>query len=76
MSNQIHNERVKYAATFFNNLGVAAFAGGTIIPLFSPTLFLPNGGKGFVWVVSLSVGVILGTFFLFSAYRLLGSLKE
>jgi hypothetical protein len=35
LSNLIHNERVKYAATFVNNLGVAAFAGGVVLPLYS-----------------------------------------
>ncbi|MDB5609746.1 MAG: hypothetical protein JWP25_6646 [Bradyrhizobium sp.] len=34
-SNLIHNERIKYAATFWNNLAIASFAGGCIIPLFS-----------------------------------------
>jgi len=35
MSNLVHNERTKYFATLFNNLGVTAFAGGVVLPLFS-----------------------------------------
>jgi hypothetical protein len=35
LGNLIHNERIKYAATFWNNLAIASFAGGCIIPLFS-----------------------------------------
>ncbi len=30
MSNLVHNERAKLMATFFNNLGVVAFATGAI----------------------------------------------
>ena len=33
MSNLIHNERLKYAATFFNNVGVASFAVGGALPI-------------------------------------------
>jgi hypothetical protein len=71
MSNLIYNERVKYAATFFNNLGVAAFATGAILPLFLTDL----STKGLAWI-TLAVGVLLGTFLLFCAYHLLGGLNE
>jgi hypothetical protein len=74
VSNLIHNERLKYAATFFNNLGVAAFAAGAIVPLFSldPRLreyswLTPAFGFG---------GIFLGSFLMFSAFWLLGHLKE
>jgi hypothetical protein len=71
MNKLVHNERCKYAATFFNNLGVAAFAAGAVIPLFSQDPAV----KSHQWTL-LSVGVFLGVFLLFSAYRLLGRLKE
>jgi hypothetical protein len=34
MSNLVHNERVKFAATFWNNLGVAALLGVFLVPAF------------------------------------------
>jgi hypothetical protein len=70
MSNLVHNERVKYAATFFNNLGVAAFATGAIIPMFGdPTLH--------IWrLIFLIVGIGFGIFLMLCAFWLLGHLKE
>jgi hypothetical protein len=35
MGNLVHNERMKLAATFFNNVGVATLAVGTVLPLVS-----------------------------------------
>jgi hypothetical protein len=34
MSNLVHNEQVKLAATFWNNLGVAALLGVFLVPAF------------------------------------------
>jgi hypothetical protein len=71
MSNLVYNERVKYAATFFNNLGVISLATGAVLPLFSPEAMTHNFKY---W--TMGVGLLLGMFFLFSAYRMLGELKE
>jgi hypothetical protein len=73
MANLVHNERIKYAASFFNNIGVASFAGGAIIPLVSLSATNASGFR--IWW-PLIVGITLGVFFLFSSYHLLGSLKE
>ena len=35
MPNLVHNEQTKLFASFLNNLGVAAFAAGLVIPLVS-----------------------------------------
>jgi hypothetical protein len=35
MTDVIFNERVKYAATFFNNIGVASIAVGAVLPVLS-----------------------------------------
>jgi hypothetical protein len=40
MGNLVHNERIKLRAAFFNNIGVAAFVTGIIVPGMS------NIGKG------------------------------
>jgi hypothetical protein len=37
MSNLVHNERVKLGATLLNNLAVASFAGGVLLPFLSST---------------------------------------
>jgi hypothetical protein len=67
MSNLIHNERLKYAATFFNNVGVASFAVGGVLPM------LTNANPPVVFVgAAFTFGIVC----LFMAYRLLGSLKE
>jgi hypothetical protein len=71
MANLVHNERIKYAATFFNNLGVLSMGTGAIIPMFSLDERVRSSAPFF-----LAAGVVLGVFFLFSAYRLLGYLKE
>jgi hypothetical protein len=33
MADLVHNERVKYRATFCNNVGVVAFSSGVILPI-------------------------------------------
>jgi hypothetical protein len=63
----MHNERIKYAATFLNNIGVVSFATGSVLPLFSTV--------SRVWI-RLLIGIVLGIFFMFSAYWLLGHLRE
>lgn len=71
MSNLIHNERVKYAATFFNSLGVVSFATGVILPTLSLDPYVR------AWAPLLFVaGIFLGLAFMFSATYMLGSLKE
>jgi hypothetical protein len=67
MGNLIHNERVKYAATFFN----AAFATGCVLPL-----FLKPPPPPLIFTSYLIGGAILGTGGLFAAYYMLGHLKE
>jgi hypothetical protein len=71
LGNLIHNERVKYVASFFNNLAVASFAGGTIIPLFSQDERL----KDHRWEL-LAVGILFAALFRFIVHRFLSKLKE
>ena len=71
MSNLVHNERTKLTATFFNSIGITAFIGGGVIPLFSvdPTV------RGNLELY-LTVGAGIGVFAFFIGFMLLGGLKE
>ena len=70
MSNLVHNERVKYAATFFNNIGVASAAiGGVLKILTTPNIDAPSM---LVVIGCAAFGIVC----LFASYYLLGSLKE
>ena len=71
MSNLIHNEQVKYAATFFNNTGIAALVSGLVVPTFS-TVPVDLPLKAFVAASGIVVSLCL---FMFSQ-RILGRLKE
>lgn len=68
MSNLVHNERVKYAATFVNNIGVAAFAIGGALPILNATPDYP--------LPIFAAAILFGVVCLFSSYYLLGGLKE
>ena len=68
MANLIHNERVKYAATFFNNIGVATFAVGGALPILNATADYPIS----IFAAAVSFGILC----LFASYYLLGSLKD
>ena len=35
MGNLVENERIKYTATFYNNLAIASVVAGVFVPLFS-----------------------------------------
>lgn len=69
MSDLIRNERVKYAATFFNNSGVAAFASGIILPVFAD---MPTN----TYYVAAAVGFVLGVVLMLTAQWTLGQMKE
>src|SRR5262249_1284163 len=43
MSNLVHNEQVKLAATFYNNLGAAALLGVFLVPAFYAAYDAPAG---------------------------------
>jgi hypothetical protein len=70
MSNLVHNERVTFAATFFNNIGVAPFAVGGMLPLLNGALEWPTSMVGVV--ICFAFGFIGMT----AAYNMLGTLKE
>jgi hypothetical protein len=73
MSNLVFNERVKYGATFFNNIGVASIAVGAVLPMLSAA---PLGQPTFITVL-VAIGCALFGFFCFGAAQyLLGMLKE
>jgi hypothetical protein len=72
MSNLVHNERMKYTATFFNNTGVAAFVAGAIIPVFAS----PRPSEA-VFLLYIGSGALLGLMFHFIAlFAFLSKLKE
>jgi hypothetical protein len=69
--NLVRNEKQKLRATFLNNLGVAAFFGGVITPLFQtgPTT-LTN------ILVSWAAGMILAAVCQYSGIWMLSGLEE
>jgi hypothetical protein len=69
MSNLVHNERLKLAAAFANNLGVAAATAGAVVPLFM-------GPATLLSLFYLVGGVLFGVFCLLAALQLLGELRE
>jgi hypothetical protein len=71
MSNLVHNERIKYAATVFNNTGVASFLAGVVIPMFSTDLSVEAH-----YNVYLFTGIGMGLLLLFSAWAALSHLRE
>lgn len=73
VSNLVHNEQVKLGATFFNNLGVAAFATGALIPVVNLSTIGKSNVETFVpFAIGAGIGILLRTM----AYRALGALKE
>ncbi|MDF3153253.1 hypothetical protein P3C58_14850 [Mesorhizobium sp. XAP10] len=73
MSNLVHNEQVKLGATFFNNLGVAAFATGAIIPIVSLTAL---GKSDLATWLPFAGGAGIGVFFHYMGHRALRELKD
>jgi hypothetical protein len=69
MSNLVHNERLKYAASVLNNLAVTSFAAGVVLPIFAPSTQVDGR-------LSLALGIVLGLMCLFASYHTLGGLKE
>jgi hypothetical protein len=70
MSNLIHNERVKYRATFFNNAGILAFTTGGIFPILQGQ---PNVG---FHIGALSIGGLVAAGFVAISQWMLSDLKE
>ncbi|MER9405932.1 hypothetical protein NKI36_18045 [Mesorhizobium caraganae] len=74
-SKLVRNERLKMSATFFNNLAVAAFATGAILPILSmtaATLWVADPKVILPFLLGSAVGVILHAFAIYQ----LGSLEE
>jgi hypothetical protein len=70
VSNLIRNERIKYWATFFNNIAVISFATGGIVPIFQEH-------AGFwVFAGSLLIGFFVALSFIALSQLELGRLKE
>jgi hypothetical protein len=67
MSDLVFNERVKYAATFFNNIGVASIAVGVVLPMLSAAPVAQ--GTFFIGYVA------FGFFCVGAAQSMLGMLK-
>jgi len=74
VSDFVHNEQVKMAATFFNNLGVVSFATGAIAPLGAkllhpgePTILTMSGE-----IISIILGSIGAAVFAGLAQFMLG----
>ena len=73
MSNLVHNEQTKLFASFLNNLGVAAFAAGLVIPLVS--LGFAERSWVFVWP-PVAMGTGIGIYLMMQAQKYLERLKE
>lgn len=73
MSNLVHNEQTKLFASFLNNLGVAAFAAGLVIPVVS--LGFAERPWVFVWL-PVALGAGIGMFLMLKAQKYLERLKE
>jgi hypothetical protein len=67
MSDLVHNERIKYGATFLNNSGVAALAAGVIVPIADTST--P------AWILFWG-GCLLAAAFNGAALWILGNLRE
>jgi hypothetical protein len=74
MANLIHNERVKYTATILNNMAVASFTAGLVLPALSANR--PSASLTSADFLTLGVGVFLGLLFLFLSQGTLGNLRE
>jgi hypothetical protein len=57
MGNLVHNERVKYAATVLNNMAVASFTAGLVLPALSSNR--PSGSLTSADFLTVGVGVFL-----------------
>jgi hypothetical protein len=71
MSNLVHNERVKYLATWMSNLGV----GGVIAGLIAPTFAMVDY-SAFARVAFALAGGFMGVSTLVMATLILGDLRE
>jgi hypothetical protein len=70
MNKLVHNERVKYTATFLNNCGVAFMTAGAVVPL------LTESGMGVRVVAYVVAGLAGGWMFHQLANQALGELRE
>jgi hypothetical protein len=68
MSNLVFNERVKYGATFFNNIGVASIAVGGVLPMLSAA---PLGQPTFITVL-VAIGCALFGFLFWGSTIFIG----
>jgi hypothetical protein len=69
MSNLIHNERVKYTATLLNNMAVASFTAGLVLPALSA--YRPSSSLTSADYLTLGVGFFTGTvIFIFESRHL------
>lgn len=78
MSKPIENERVKFRATLFNNLAVAALVGGWLGPVFS--LFFrtepPPVDLNVRMALSIGLGMFFGFSFWYFSWKTLEQLEE
>jgi hypothetical protein len=70
MPKLVYNEQVKMFANFFNNLGVAALAGGAVIPAFNESLTIQ------LRVISFVCGIVLGFALVFVSQWILMLLRD
>ena len=73
MGNLVHNEQVKLFAAFLNNLGVASFATGAVLPVVS--LSYASKSALLLWL-PFAFGAGLGTYFMMAGHNYLKRLKE
>ena len=67
----VHNERVKLMATFANNVAVAAFITGLVLPQFSNDPAIRSA-----WLFPFLAGASLAVLMNGAAFWLLGKLRE
>jgi hypothetical protein len=79
MGKATENERVKLSATFFNNVAVAAFAGGAILPLYALQHY-ESADTGYMQLVKLlgtmGIALSLSYFFRNHADRIMEKLQD
>jgi hypothetical protein len=71
MGNLVHNERIKYMATWWNTLSATAFGGGLILPLFNL-----DPGLDRLRFLFIGAGVVVGGMCRFISHFTLRHLKE
>jgi hypothetical protein len=71
LGNLVHNDRIKYAATFWNGISITAVGAGMIVPLFNLDPVVDR--YRFVFI---GVGAILGVMCRIISHFTLRHLKE